>query len=49
VVKMVAGHDLNHLLQVEAILKNGKEKTSKEKTSKEKTSKGKNGRAKKRA
>jgi hypothetical protein len=39
VVKMVAGHDLNHLRQVEAILKNGKEKASK----------GKNGREKKRA
>src|SRR5438309_11483076 len=41
VVKMVAGHDLNHLLQVEAILKNGKEKTSKAKTSKAKKGRGK--------
>jgi hypothetical protein len=36
VVKMVAGHDLNHLLQVEAILKNGKEKNSKAKNGREK-------------
>jgi hypothetical protein len=28
---MVAGHDLNHLRQVEAILKNGKEKNGKQK------------------
>ena len=31
VVRMVAGHDLNHLRQVEAILKNAKEKNGKEK------------------
>jgi hypothetical protein len=31
VVNMVAGHDLNHLRQVEAILKNAKEKNGKEK------------------
>jgi hypothetical protein len=30
-VKMIAGHDLNHLRQVEAILKNGKEKNGREK------------------
>ena len=31
VVKMVAGHDLNHLRQVETILKNSREKSGKEK------------------
>ena len=31
VVKMVAGHDLNHLRQVEAILKNSKEKNGRQK------------------
>jgi hypothetical protein len=31
VVKMVAGHDLNHLRQVEAILKNGKQKNGEQK------------------